>query len=139
MTRRVQSRHLDTGANGETGVVRRRLDHFIAVLAADDGHRVSGRDFDVATRVVVMVVSVDDALQVDLAGVYLLLQYWQNFWWVRRVDDDGVFGLRVRDEVGIVVARSLPCSLASASGVVQTRSLASRMSQRTHWNRLDMH
>lgn len=57
-------------------------------------------------------------LQIDGATLRLLLQHGEDLGRVGGVDDDGVLGGVVDDEVGIVVARTLPCKftqLLSAS------------------------
>lgn len=84
----------------------------VTVFAADD--RGGGELFEhlfVAARVVPVVVGVDDGGQVDLVGGDVVFEGWGDFGRVCGVDDDGVFGGFVGDEVGVVVGAADPCGL----------------------------
>jgi hypothetical protein len=75
MTRRMQRLHLYALANRERRIVRRGIRDVHAILAADDRQRVRLQDVRVAAGVVMMVVRVYDAGELDVAALRLLLQY----------------------------------------------------------------
>lgn len=57
-----------------------------------------------------ILMSVDNALQVDGSTISLLLQHRKNLWRVCRIDDDSVFGLLIDNKVGVIVTTTLPYS-----------------------------
>lgn len=58
-----------------------------------------------------ILVSIDDALELDGAAIGLLLEHREDFRWVCWIDDDGVLALVIYDEVGVVVTTTLPFTL----------------------------
>lgn len=109
VARRVQRRDGDVFPDGEDLAVLRRAGHGGAVLAADDGELggEGGEELFVPARVVVVVVRVDDGGEVD-GAVHALLQHGEHLAGVGGVDDHGVVGGLVADEVGVVVRRADP-------------------------------
>ena len=82
---------------------------------------------------------VDDVGELDVAVVGLVLQDWKHpipsssetfpkqsmgtvecflLWWIRWVDDDGLFGLGVGYEVGVVVTTPLPYDIDLALNII---------------------
>ena len=55
-----------------------------------------------------LLVSVDDALEVDSSTVYLLLEYRKHLWWVGGIDDHSILGLVINDKIGVVISTTLP-------------------------------
>jgi len=61
-------------------------------------------------------VSVDNVLQIDITTVRVLLQHWKHLGRVCGVNDHGILGFVVDDEVSVVVAATLPfCTLSVTS------------------------
>lgn len=84
--------------------------YFLAVLAADDveGLVKLHEHLGVATGVVPMVVGVDDGGKVDAAILDGLLENRDDLGRMGGINDYGIFGLVVDNQVGVVVATAHP-------------------------------